>query len=269
MKPELSILVITKNEAPRMPAFFDALRGLELRHEVLVLDSKSTDATASIARARGARVKQVAWKGFAATKNSGFKACRAGWILSLDADENPDREFLRALTATVRAGLPGAFEVNRLNYFLGRPVWRSGWHPDWQIRLFSKGAARFNERPVHEGMEALGGAKPGRVQGLLHHHSYPDLEGYLARLNRYTTLQAGELMAKKGARPAAALARLLFDPPLTFLKMYFLKLGFLEGLRGFALAALSASSTFWKYAKWWKLGRDAQGMQAGRPWVLR
>jgi glycosyltransferase involved in cell wall biosynthesis len=269
MKPEISILLITRNEAPRLPAFFAALKALELRHEILVLDSRSTDGTAEIARAHGAKVWQVQWKGFAATKNAGFKKCAADWILSLDADENPHQELLRSITETVRAGKAGAFEVNRLNYFLGRPIWRSGWHPDWQIRLLKKGSARFNERLVHEGMEAVGGAPVGRVQGLLHHHSYVDLEAYLSRLNRYTSLQAQELMHKKGARPMLALARLLVDPLLTFFKMYLLKLGFLEGLRGFALAVLSASSTFWKYAKWWHASWEAKGGRAEEPWILR
>jgi glycosyltransferase involved in cell wall biosynthesis len=214
-------------------------------------------------------VRQVAWKGFAATKNAGFKLCRADWILSLDADENPDRELLRSVAAIVRKGEAGAFALNRLNYFLGRPVWRGGWHPDWQIRLFKKGCARFDARPVHEGMRPEPGVRAGRARGVLHHHSYPDLAGYFRRLNRYTTLQAGELMARKGARPRLAALRMLADPPLAFLKIYAFKLGFLEGRRGFALAALSASSTFWKYAKWWHLSWAARGGGAGRPWVLK
>lgn len=269
MKPELSIVLITRNEAAHMPAFFDALKALELRHEILVLDSRSTDATAALARSHGAKLIQVQWKGFAATKNAGFKKCAADWILSLDADENPDKEFLRSVTEIVRRNDTGAFEVNRLNYFLGRPVWRSGWHPDWHIRLFKKGCAHFNERLVHEGMETPDGVRVGKVRGLLHHHSYVDLEAYLSRLNRYTSLQAEELLQKKGEKPYLALFRLVVDPPLTFSKMYFMKLGFLEGRRGFALAALSASSTFWKYAKWWHRSWQRRGGKAGAPWILR
>jgi glycosyltransferase involved in cell wall biosynthesis len=271
MKPALSILVITRNEAERMPAFFEALRPLELSHEVVVLDSKSSDATVAIAKKNRARVFQVRWKGFAKTKNEGFTKCSADWILSLDADENPHKELLRSVTQIVKGGQagPAAYEINRLNYFLGRPMWRSGWHPDWQVRLFRKGAARFNERLVHEGMEAAEGAEVGRATGLLHHHSYVDLESYLSRLNRYTSLQAQELLLKKGAHPGRALFRMVADPPLTFLKMYLLKLGCTEGLRGFALAALSASSTFWKYSKWWHESWKLKGGKAGKPWILR
>ncbi len=266
-KPELSVLLITHNEAPRLKAFFDALAPLKLRHEVVVLDSSSTDGTPRLAKARGARVYGVKWQGFALTKNSGFARCRAPWILSLDADENPDRELLRALSSALEGPGPEAYELNRLNYFLERPVWRGGWHPDRQLRLFKKGKARFNQRLVHEGMQASDGVQVGRLPGLLHHHSYPDLSGYLSRLNRYTSLQAEELMQKAGPRPGMALLRMLADPPLTFIKMYLLKLGFLDGLRGLALAALSASSTFWKYAKYWHASWEARGGRAGEPWT--
>jgi glycosyltransferase involved in cell wall biosynthesis len=269
-KPELSIVVITRDEAARMPAFFKALERLELRSEVIVLDSRSKDATLAIAKAKGAKVFQVRWKGFAATKNAGFAKAKADWILSLDADENPDKELLRSLAETVRKNRKDrdVYSVNRLNYFLGRPVWRGGWHPDRQLRLFRKGTARFDERLVHEGLEPLTGAVTGRLDGLLHHHSYPDLGGYLSRLNRYTSLQAREIFNKRGARPAWAALRMLADPPLTFFKMYVLKLGVLEGRRGLALAQLSASSTFWKYAKYWHLSWKAKGGSAGDPWVL-
>jgi glycosyltransferase involved in cell wall biosynthesis len=268
MKPQLSIQVITKNEGARMEAFFRALEPLTLRYEVLVLDSGSRDATASICRRHKARLKQVPWRGFAATKNAGFRHCRADWILSLDADENPDRELLRSVEAALSRDEAAAYTVNRLNYFLGRPVWRGGWHPDRQIRLFKKGGASFDARPVHEGMVPAPGVGVKRLNGLLHHHSYPDLAGYFVRLNRYTSLQAEEWFAKRGARPLLACLRMLADPPLTFLKMYLFKLGILEGRRGFALAALSASSTFWKYAKCWQLAWKAKGGSEGEPWIL-
>ena len=253
-----------------MEALFRSLEGLDLGYEVLLLDSQSTDGTQALAKAHGARVLTVKWRGFAETKNAGFAKAKAAWILSLDADENPDKELLRSLAHVVRRPLSGetVFTVNRLNYFLNRPVWRGGWHPDRQIRLFRRGHARFNERLVHEGMDAMHGAKVGDLKGLLHHHSYPDLSGYMSRLNRYTSLQAQELMEKKGARPILALLRLLADPPLTFFKIYFLKLGILEGRRGLALALLSASSTLWKYAKYWHRSWEAKGGKAGEPWIL-
>jgi glycosyltransferase involved in cell wall biosynthesis len=270
MTPKLSIVVLTKDEEARLPRFFAALRPLKLPYEVLVVDSGSRDRTVSLARAAKARVLKRPWLGFAQTRNRAFEDCRAPFILVLDADENPDPALLAAIERAVTLEPAGLWSVNRLNYFLGEPVRHGGWHPDRHLRLFPRGGAAFNERVVHEGMEpVVAGTPVRRLDGLLHHHSYPDLSGYLARLNRYTTLQAQELFSRKGARPATALARLLVDPPLTFVKMYGLKLGCLDGGLGLALALLSASSTFWKYAKWWHLGWVAQGGQVGTPWPLR
>ncbi|MES2201539.1 MAG: glycosyltransferase family 2 protein [candidate division FCPU426 bacterium] len=270
IRPELSVLLIAKDEAPRLAAFFGSLKGLGLRYEVLLLDSGSSDDTVAIAKSYGARVLKVPWQGFAETKNRGFKACKAPWILSLDADENPDKEMLSALGSELRRPHPAAdaFSLNRLNYFLKKPVWRGGWHPDRQIRLFKKGAARFNQRLVHEGMVVEPGMRVGRLEGLLHHHSYPHLSGYLDRMNRYTTLQAEELFQKRGPRPAQAALRMLADPPLTFLKMYVMKAAYIEGKNGLFLSLLSSSSVFWKYAKYWHRSWEARGGKAGDPWIL-
>jgi len=271
LRPQLSVLVIAKDEAKRLPRFFEALRLLEpLAYEVVLLDSKSSDGTLALARKAKARVFQVAWQGYAATKNQGFARCRAPWILSLDADES----LTPALAASIRQALespaPRAWRLCRLNHFLGHPVRHGGWYPDWHLRLFMQGAARFNSRRVHEGMEMSDPGEPcGRLQGDLIHDSYPDLHGYFERLNRYTTLQAEELFERKGARPGLALARALFDPWFVLLKMLLLKRGFLDGGLGLKLAALSASSTFWKYAKWWHRSWEAKGGQAGVPWVER
>jgi glycosyltransferase involved in cell wall biosynthesis len=267
--PQLSILVLAKDEAARLPRFFEALRPLRLSYEVVLVDSGSTDKTVALARQHKARVLQRPWKGFAETRNIAFKDCKAPWILVLDADENPDNGLLAAIERAVTLEPRGLWRVNRLNYFLGSPIRHGGWHPDRHLRLFPKGAARFDLRIIHEGMEPLDpGLRLRDLDGLLHHHSYPDVQGYLARLNRYTTLQAHELMLKKGSRPGLALLRLLADPPLTFLKMYVLKRGFLDGALGFNLAALSASSTFWKYAKWWLHSWRSEGGDAGTPWPL-
>jgi hypothetical protein len=269
-KPALSVLLIAKDEAARLPLFFASLKKFRLPLEVVLLDSGSTDGTPLLARRQGARVLTVEWEGFGATKNRGIRACRADWILSLDADENPDEVFCRSVEAALQLGGAATWLANRLNYFLGKPVWHGGWHPDRQLRLFRKGTAQFNLRPVHEGMvPAPGQPAPGRLDGLLHHHSYPSLDSYLQRLNRYTGLQAEELLQRRGARPATAALRLVLDPPLTFAKMLFLKAGLLDGKEGCLIAALSAFSTFWKYAKWWHLSWKARGGHEGQPWVTR
>lgn len=269
MKPQLSVLVITKNEAVRLPRFFAALELLKpLAYEVLLLDSSSSDGTLPLARAHKARVRQVAWKGYAQTKNEGFALARAPWILSLDADEFLSPELAGSIRQALASPAPRAYRLCRLNHFLGHPVRHGGWYPDWHLRLFMRGAASFNRRKVHEGMEMAAPGEPcGRLQGDLLHDSYPDLHGYFERLNRYTSLQADELFERKGARPGLALARACVDPWFVLFKMLLLKRGLLDGGLGLKLAVLSASSTFWKYAKWWHRSFSAKGGRAGVPWV--
>jgi hypothetical protein len=269
-RPLLTVLLIAHDEEARLPAFFRALRDLAVPHLTLVIEHGSSDATATLARRSGARVLDLPWEGFARTKNRGIQACRTEWVLSLDADENPSPRLCRSIEAALNSPAAPAYSVNRLNYFLGKPLRHGGWHPDWQLRLFRRGSALFNTRLVHEGLEMLPGQdRPGKLEGELLHFSYPNLHSYLERLDRYTSLQARELMGRKGARPWWAALRMLSDPPLTFLKMVFLKAGFLDGREGWLVSALSASSTFWKYAKWWHLSWTSRGGNAGIPWVLQ
>jgi glycosyltransferase involved in cell wall biosynthesis len=268
--PALSILVIAKDEALRLPAFFKALECLKpLAYEVVFLENGSSDSTPALARRFGAKVKNVAWQGYGATRNQGVKDCKADWVLCLDADERVTPALAENIRRLLSAPEKHGYALCRLNHFLGEPIRHGGWHPDWQLRLFKKGAAWFNTRPVHEGMAMAEGFGPaGRIKGDLLHDSYPSLQGYFARLNRYTTLQAEELMQKKGARPGLALLRCLLDPPWVLVKMLLFKRGFLDGRHGWVLAALSASSTFWKYAKWWHASWAACGGKAGIPWVV-
>ncbi len=266
-KPLLSILVAAKDEESRLPALFDSLRHLKIPHEVVLLDSGSSDSTFSLARRRGARARRVAWRGYSATKNAGIALCRAQWVLSLDADEALTPELASSVEAALGAGEFRAYRLCRLNHFLGRAMRHGGWYPDWQSRLFRRGAARFDGRRVHEALDA-GSAPVGRLKGDLLHFSYSDIRGYFERLNRYTSLQAEELLESRGARPWAAAARMLADPPLVMLKMVALKRGFLDGAHGWVLAALSASAAFWKHAKWWQRSWEARGGRPGEPWVF-
>ena len=133
------------------------MRGLG---EIVVVDSGSTDATVEIAREFGARVFVEQWKGFGAQKNSAIGHAGGDWILSLDADEELSPELRREIEALLATGQPAnnTYRVARLNHFLGAPLRHGGYWPDPKLRLFRRGAARFEERPVHERMRTEGSA---------------------------------------------------------------------------------------------------------------
>ena len=154
MPKTVSVALITRNEAANLPR---TLASVSWAQEIVVVDSGSTDATLEIARGAGARVFEEPWTGFGAQKNSAIDKTRGDWILSLDADEEVSPELAREIQALL-AGEPGfsAYRIPRLNHFLGRALRHGGYWPDPKMRLFRRGAARFEERPVHETMQADG-----------------------------------------------------------------------------------------------------------------
>ena len=132
-----------------------------------------------------------------------------------------------------------AFFIPRKNIFLGKPLIHAGVYPDGVIRLIKQGKARLPGKSVHELMEVDG--EVGWMFNDLEHHESPTLKRYLDRMNRYTDLHADELKQKKV--PKNLIYFFLYTvhcPLITFIKLYFRHLGFLDGIRGFLWSAFSA-----------------------------
>ena len=168
------------------------------------------------------------------------------------AQGNPDSFFL-ALTG---------FRISRKNFFLGRWIKHGGFWPDPKLRLFRKGMARFEDRPVHEDAHLIEGIS-GQLKGCMLHQSYPTLSDYLDHMNRYYSLGA-ELVAAKGPVRFSAF-NILVRPAATFLYNYFLRLGFLDGREGLLLHLYHAAYVSWKYAKAWELSRQQKKANSSLP----
>lgn len=252
----LSAVIITYNEQDRLAAALASLAGVA--DEVLVVDSHSEDRTVEIARAAGARVILNRFQDYGQQKN--FALAQAGheWVLNLDADERLSPELRQAVAALKQAGArPGtsAFAVQRRTFYLGRWIRHSGWYPDRKVRLFRKGAASWQGR-VHERLIVEGAV--AALPGAILHYTYRDIGDHLRRLDRYTSLQAGEIAA---GRRRALLARALLLPPITFFRHYFFKLGLLDGFPGLVIALLSSWATALKYLK----AREARNARDENP----
>ena len=81
----LSVCIITLNEEANIERTLKSVESIA--EEIIVLDSGSTDATVTLAKAHGARVFPEPWQGFARQKNSALAKATCDWVLSLDADE--------------------------------------------------------------------------------------------------------------------------------------------------------------------------------------
>ena len=131
-----------------------------------------------------------------------------------------------------------------------------GWYPDYTLRLFRRGRGRFRDREVHE--EVVVDGPVGDLPTPLLHYSYRSVSEYVARMDRYARLAAQEL-AKAGRRPFPG--ELFVRPFFSFLHLYFIRRGFLEGTPGYTLAVLMSMYKFLKYYYLRELsrGRDLDG----------
>jgi len=249
--PQLSAIVITRNEAANIG---ECLDGLAFCDERIVVDCGSSDGTVEIARAKGARVETHEWRGFGVQKNFALSLATGDWVLSIDADERVTPELAQAIKAAIAGGgAVDGYELPRVSSFCGRPMRHSGWFPDYVLRLFRRGQGRFDDALVHERVILSGTVK--RLDKPLIHHPVLRLEDALSRMDRYSTASAQTLVASgRKVSFATGLSHGFF----AFFKTYVLRLGFLDGAEGFLLAVANAEGSYYRYMKAWLAQRAAQ-----------
>ncbi len=246
----LTVITITKDEERNIVECLDSVRWAD---QIVVVDSGSTDRTVDLARRFTSHIYTIAWEGYGHARNFALDHAVGEWILWLDADERVPAELAREIQEVVTRDEPGfsGYSVARRAYFLGKWIKHCGWYPSRVVRLFRKGLGRFSETRVHERLELHGTV--GLLKSDLLHFTDPHLQQYLAKFNMYTSLAAEEMVANG---KTFRLWDLLVRPPFLFTKMYFLRLGFLDGIHGFVLCVLSSAYVFSKYAKLWELMRN-------------
>lgn len=238
----LSAIIITKNEATRIRA---CLESVAFADEIIVLDSGSTDETVAICREYTARVEVTDWPGFGPQKNRALARASGDWILSIDADETVSDALRQAiLAAIVRPDAPAGYRMPRASSYCGRIMRHGGWWPDYVVRLVRRGRGRFSEHLVHETLEVDG--EIGTLSEPLTHVSFDNLKQVLAKIDSYSS--AGALQMQQQGRNAT-LAAAVGHGLWTFIRTYFLKRGFLDGVEGFMLAVSNAEGTYYRYAK--------------------
>ena len=238
----LSVIIITKNEARHIAACLESVRFAD---EIIVLDSGSTDGTVDIARAMGAQVHvSDDWPGFGQQKNRVLDLATQPWVLAIDADEQVTLALQDEIIKTLHDPAFEAFEIARLSEFCGKPIRHSGWWPDYVLRLFKRGVARFNDLAVHESVETQ--VEVGRFKNYFLHFPFENLDMVVTKINRYSGVAAIE-MAAKGKR--VGLVGVMGHCIWTFVRIYLIRRGFLDGRHGFVLAVTAAFGSFLRYAK--------------------
>jgi glycosyltransferase involved in cell wall biosynthesis len=252
MLPEkipLSVAIITKDEEKRLP---ECLKSVSFADDiVVVVDSRSTDRTLEIAERFGCRVFIEDWKGDGPQKNSAIDKCKHEWILIVDADERIPEETAREIKQIISDPKNAdAYSFPRRNYFHGRWIKYSGWWPDRTVRLVRKSKGRF-QAITHGRWETSGILE--KVDVPFDHYSFTCYSDMLTIMEIRSTDMARELF-EAGKR--ANVFTPFFHGIAMFIKVYILKLGFLNGLDGFIFAITRAGGTFFKYAQLLELQRE-------------
>ncbi|MFM0178080.1 glycosyltransferase family 2 protein [Paraburkholderia aspalathi] len=247
----LGVAIITKNAAARLA---ECLQAVAFADQIVVIDGGSTDGTAEIARAHGARVlEQTDWPGFGPQKNRAVDALTTSWILSIDADEIVTPELAAAIRAALAAPTADVYAVDRLSSFCGHWIHHSGWYPDWIPRLFKRGAARFSGDLVHERL--VFDTPSQRLTGKLMHHSYEDFEGVLRKLDAYSTAGAQQ---RHAAGQRGSFGKALGRGAWAFVRTYVLRRGFLDGRAGFMIAVFNAETVYYRFLKLARMGEQTR-----------
>jgi len=249
----LSAILITLNAASQLEETLLALRFCD---EIVVVDSGSTDGTQALAERYGARVVACAWRGYGRQKQFAVEQAANDWVLCVDADERVSPKLRASIEAAMHGPRYQAYRFPRCNRFMGRYLRHGEGYPDWSLRLFDRRHARWSADAVHESV--LTDCEIGALKGDLLHDSAESIESYLDKQNRYTTIAAAAAFAN-GKRASAG--HLLLSPLIRFIKFYFVRLGFLDGLPGLVHILIGCSNSFVKYAKMAALQRRSQESQ--------
>jgi len=258
---KISAVIITLNEADRLPATLDALTWCD---EVLIVDSGSTDETMVICRRySNCRIIQRPFQGYGPQKRFAVEQATHDWVLSLDADEVPDAAAQAAIRERLSCDLRdmAGFHIRRPVVFLGRVFRRGRPARERVLRLFDRRCGTFTDAAVHEKVRVEG--RTGDLAGCLLHYSYRDLDDYFRKFNAYTSVMARQMFE---AGRSTGIGRIAVRPCWGFFQIYLLQGNWLNGFPGFVWALLGAYYKTVKYLKLYELRRqgDRTRLHSGR-----
>src|SRR5262245_51875296 len=259
----VDVLIQTFNEELNLPHTLATVVGWANR--IFIVDSGSTDRTQQVAEEFGAEFVPHAWEGYARQKNWALAnlPLEAAWTLILDADEALTPELRLEIDQIVRRPpenvKESGFYLNRVFVFLGKEIWHCGYFPSWNLRLFKRGRAKYEDRKVHEHMIVDG--PTAYLKHWMIHEDRRGMEHLFAKHNRYSTLEAQEILdtpepwpglrrfiTDRPARRRFGKSRLLPILPMPwlwrFLYMYVGRLGFLDGRAGWWLCSFLGKYEF-------------------------
>jgi glycosyltransferase involved in cell wall biosynthesis len=242
----ISVVIVTKNEERNIR---DCLNSAKWADEIVVVDAYSSDRTVEIAREFTDKIYQRPWEGFGIQKNFSMQKATRPWVFILDSDERIGSELKDEILRTVETSprQVAGYRLPRRNYFYGHWIKNCGCYPDYQLRLLRRGSGYLDDAEPHNKMVLNG--EMGTLVNPLDHLTSPTVNDHLKKFPNFSSLAALEKMKTK---KSVGWYDLFFPPIGAFLKMYFSRGGYREGIAGFIYSGFASLYTFLKYAKIWE-----------------
>lgn len=251
--PKLSVVIITHNEEKNIKRCVDSVQ--EIADEIIVVDSFSDDNTKEICNELNVKFTEQKWLGYSESKNFANNLAVNDLILSIDADEVVSDKLKSSILKLKNEDITNkAFVLSRLTNYCGSWIKHCGWYPDKALRIWNRKQGQW-EGEIHEKVKLEDSVEVATLNGDLLHYSYTSIEQHLNTINRFSTI-AAEQNFSYGKQ--ANLMRILFKPFFTFVIMYIIRLGFLDGYHGFVVCKNSAFYTFIREVKLKELCRNSK-----------
>ena len=243
---KISCAIITKNEEKNLKRTLAAVSWVD---EIVIVDSLSDDKTLEVAKQYGAKIISRKFDNFSSQKNYALEQTSNRWVLIIDADEEITAELkgdiLQAF-ATKKGEV--AYFFKRKNFFMNREIKRSGWQTDKVIRLIDKHNCSYDGALVHEKIVANGSVKT--LENKLNHYTFRSVSDFMNKVKYYELLKAQELY-RKGEK--TSVLKTIFKANFKFFFNYLIRLGVLDGYRGFVINVINAYGVFIRYSRLWEL----------------
>lgn len=247
---KLSAVIITKNEEHNIKRCLNSIKNFT--DEIVIVDSGSTDRTLEICRSYSCKIISSEWLGFGKTKKLAVNSATNDWVLAIDADEEVTTELAGEIKSVLlKNDLLAGYRIEWLSYFIKGWIKHSGWNKQYKIKLFDRRKGNFNDSLVHE--KVIINGEVGYLKNKLNHYTYLDMNSFISKMNHYTT-DGAKMLGDKGER--ASFFGAYLHGAATFIKIYLLKMGFLDGKLGLVLAANYAFAAYLKYIKYWEMSTE-------------
>jgi len=244
---KISGLIITLNEEKNIEKCIRSM--LLVCDDIVVVDSLSNDKTKEISENLGALVISQKYLGDGPQRSYGLSYCKHRWVLNLDADERVDIDLAATIKSINLDDIEfDSYEFRRKNIFHNKWIKTSGWYPDYIRRLFDKTQVDFSPLWTHTRIQS---SKFKKIKsGHVVHYTSENYQEIIDITNQYSSRRAKEWHSN-GKK--AFIMEPFLHGVIAFLKAYFIKRGFMDGVDGFNISLFKGLGSYLKYMKLYEL----------------